>query len=164
MDSASMTAAPEIKAVPDRIEDAFDGFMSAFEAFKDANDVRLGEIEKKLSADIVTRDKVDRINEAMDEQKKAIDQLVLKKARPALGKGGFRLQETSDSLISYVRSHGGEAIFCAFNLGADPLVAALPEGEWQLIDGTGFAGAIVGRQAELPPHQALFAERVANSG
>ena len=87
-----------------------------------------------------------------------------RKARPALGKGGFRLQETSDSLISYVRSHGGEAIFCAFNLGADPLVAALPEGEWQLIDGTGFAGAIVGRQAELPPHQALFAERVANSG
>jgi HK97 family phage major capsid protein len=36
----------------------------------------------------VTRDKVDRINKAMDEQKKAIDQLVLKKARPALGGGG----------------------------------------------------------------------------
>ena len=44
MDSASMTAAPEIKAVPDRIEDAFDGFMSAFEAFKDTNDRRLEEI------------------------------------------------------------------------------------------------------------------------
>ena len=82
-----MTAAPEIKAVPDRIEDAFDGFMSAFEAFKDANDARLDEIEKKLSADVVTRDKVDRINKAVDEQKKAIDQLVLKKARPALGGG-----------------------------------------------------------------------------
>jgi predicted phage gp36 major capsid-like protein len=55
MDTTSMTAAPEIKAVPDRIEDAFDGFMSAFEAFKNANDKRLDEIEKKLSADVVTR-------------------------------------------------------------------------------------------------------------
>lgn len=55
MDSAGMTTAPEIKAVPERIEDAFDGFMNAFEAFKDANDVRLGEIEKRLSADVVTR-------------------------------------------------------------------------------------------------------------
>ena len=54
MDIASMTA-PEIKAVPDRIEDAFDGFMNAFEAFKDANDARLDDIEKKLSADVVTR-------------------------------------------------------------------------------------------------------------
>ena len=106
MDSASMTAAPEIKAVPDRIEDAFDGFMSAFEAFKDANDVRLGEIEKKLSADVVTRDKVDRINKAMDEQKKAIDQLVLKKARPALGGGGassLEQMEHKAAFETYIR-------------------------------------------------------------
>lgn len=87
MDSQNLTAAPEIKAVPDTIADAFDGFMGAFEAFKDANDIRLGEIEKKLSADVVTRDKVDRINKAVDEQKKALDQLVLKKGRPALGGG-----------------------------------------------------------------------------
>src|SRR6218665_300418 len=88
MDNQSMTAAPEIKAVPDTIADAFDGFMGAFEAFKDANDTRLDEIEKKLSTDVVTRDKVERINKAMDDQKKAIDQLVLKKARPAIGGGG----------------------------------------------------------------------------
>ena len=87
-----------------------------------------------------------------------------RKARPALGKGSFALQETSDHLISYVRSHAGDAVFCAFNLGADPLVAALPEGEWRLVDGTGFAAAIVGRQVELPPFQALFAERAENSG
>ena len=65
--------------------------------------------------------------------------LAWRKARPALGKGSFALQETSDSLISYVRGHAGDSIFCAFNLGADPLVAALPEGEWRVIDGTGFA-------------------------
>jgi alpha-glucosidase len=85
--------------------------------------------------------------------------LAWRKTKPALAKGSFALQETSDSLISYVRSLGEEAIFCAFNLGPDPLAAAMPEGEWVLVEGTGFAGAIVGRQVELPPYQALFAER-----
>ncbi len=80
--------APEIKAVPDTVTAAFDDFMEAFEAFKDVNDQRLGEIEDKLTADIVTRDKMDRINRAMDEQKKVLDQLVLKKARPPLGSAG----------------------------------------------------------------------------
>jgi alpha-glucosidase len=85
--------------------------------------------------------------------------LAWRKTKPALAKGSFALQETSDSLISYVRSLGEEAIFCAFNLGPDPLAAAMPEGNWVLVEGTGFAGAIVGRQVELPPYQALFAER-----
>jgi HK97 family phage major capsid protein len=106
MDNQSMTAAPEIKAVPDTIADAFDGFMGAFEAFKDANDKRLDEIEKKLTSDVVTRDKVDRINKAVDEQKKALDQLVIKKARPALGgSGGAGLDqmEHKTAFETYIR-------------------------------------------------------------
>lgn len=105
MDNQTMTAAPEIKAVPDTIADAFDGFMGAFEAFKDANDTRLAEIEKKLSADVVTRDKVDRINKAVDEQKKTLDQLVLKKARPALGGGAQSLDqiEHKQAFETYIR-------------------------------------------------------------
>jgi HK97 family phage major capsid protein len=81
----AMKAAPEIKAVPETMTAAFDEFMEAFEAFKDVNDRRLGEIEQKLTSDVVTRDKMDRINRAMDEQKKVLDQLALKKARPPLG-------------------------------------------------------------------------------
>jgi HK97 family phage major capsid protein len=77
--------APEVKAVPETVTAAFEDFMEAFEAFKDVNDRRLGEIEQKLTADVVTRDKMDRVNRAMDEQKKLLDQLVLKKARPPLG-------------------------------------------------------------------------------
>lgn len=80
-----MKVAPEVKAVPETMTAAFDEFMEAFEAFKDVNDRRLGEIEQKLTSDVVTRDKVDRINRAMDDQKKVLDQLVLKKARPQLG-------------------------------------------------------------------------------
>ncbi|MDE1159317.1 MAG: phage major capsid protein [Neorhizobium sp.] len=83
--SLAIRVAPEVKAVPDTVTAALDDFMEAFEAFKDVNDQRLGEIEEKLSADIVTRDKMDRINRAMDEQKKVLDQFVLKKARPPLG-------------------------------------------------------------------------------
>ncbi|MFN7104724.1 MAG: phage major capsid protein [Pseudorhizobium sp.] len=80
-----VTIAPEVKAVPETVTAAFEDFMEAFEAFKDVNDRRLGEIEQKLTADVVTRDKMDRVNRAVDEQKKLLDQLVLKKARPPLG-------------------------------------------------------------------------------
>ncbi|MDQ0454288.1 phage major capsid protein [Rhizobium paknamense] len=80
-------SAPEIKAVPETVMAAFDEFMGAFEAFKQANDQRLAEIEQKMSADVVTRDKVERINKALDDQARVIDQLALKKLRPQLGRG-----------------------------------------------------------------------------
>jgi HK97 family phage major capsid protein len=83
-----MTIAPEVKAVPETMTAAFEDFMEAFEAFKEVNDRRLGEIEQKLTADVVTRDKMERVNRAVDEQKKLLDQLVLKKQRPALGGRG----------------------------------------------------------------------------
>jgi predicted phage gp36 major capsid-like protein len=49
--------APETKAVPETMTAAFDDFMEAFEAFKETNDRRLGEIEQKLTADVVTRER-----------------------------------------------------------------------------------------------------------
>ena len=81
-----LQTAPERKSA-EEIE-AFDGFMHAFEAFKEANDERLGRIERKVAADVLTVDKVDRINRALDEQKRAMDQIVLKNRRPQLGHDG----------------------------------------------------------------------------
>ena len=78
----------ELKAMPETMTAAFDDFMIAFEAFKDANDERLEQIETKLSADVVTRDKVERINKAIDDQSKLIDQMALKSLRPRLGRTG----------------------------------------------------------------------------
>ena len=49
---------------------------AAFDAFKGANDERLAALEKR-SADVVTDEKVDRINRALDEQKRALDELTL---------------------------------------------------------------------------------------
>ena len=111
--TAPEVKAPEIKAIPETVTAAFDEFMEAFEAFKDVNDRRLGEIEQKLVADVVTRDKMDRINRAMDEQKKVLDQMLLKKARPALGSGQGRelspeAEEHKAAFDAYVR-RGDEA-------------------------------------------------------
>ena len=107
---SDMTAktAPEIKAVPETMTAAFDDFMEAFEAFKETNDRRLGEIEAKFSDDVVTRDKMDRINRAMDEQKKLLDQLVLKKARPPLGRSGAGGPDTAEHKAGEIRGQVGK--------------------------------------------------------
>ena len=61
--------------------DAYEDFMRAFEAFKETNDERLEQIESKMSGDVITRDKLDRIN-------RSIDELMSKSARPRLGSTG----------------------------------------------------------------------------
>ena len=85
--------------------------------------------------------------------------LAWRKAHPVLAKGGFALHRTTDTLVSYVREDGEDAIFCAFNLGSEPVSVDLPAGSWEVIPDSGFVGDIVGDHAELPPVQALFARR-----
>ena len=70
------------------IAEAFDDFMHAFEAFKETNDQRLSELERRLSSDVITQEKLERVNLVLDEQKQLLDNLVVKSARPHLGRGG----------------------------------------------------------------------------
>ena len=90
------------------ISGAFEDFMTSFEAFKEANDERLAEVERRSSADPVTADKVERISRALDEHKKALDKLSLKKARPALngrdGAGSLESLEHKQAFESYIRN------------------------------------------------------------
>jgi HK97 family phage major capsid protein len=105
--------APEVKAAPDTVTSTFAEFMTAFEAFKEANDERLGEIEEKLSSDVVTRDKVERINKAIDDQSRLIDELVLKKRRPPLARAGrdeTGLAEHKAAFEAYVRRGDDQAL------------------------------------------------------
>jgi HK97 family phage major capsid protein len=105
--------APEVKAAPDTVTAAFAEFMTAFEAFKEANDERLGEIEEKLSSDVVTRDKVERINKAIDEQSRLLDDLVLKKLRPQLSQSGNVDQTTAEhkaAFEAYIRRGDDQAL------------------------------------------------------
>ena len=88
MQELSPAGAPETKsATTHELNDAFDTFMTSFESFKEANDERLQQIETRMSADVITSDKVDRVSRALDEQKRAIDRLVLKRSRPQLDNG-----------------------------------------------------------------------------
>ncbi|MGH6826424.1 phage major capsid protein [Methyloceanibacter sp.] len=101
----------ETKAASGSSEDvalAFDEFMRAFEAFKATNEERIGQIEKRLSADVLTSEKLDRINTAIDEHKAIVDELALKSARPQLGASTFRSTSTLQhkaAFEAYVR-HG----------------------------------------------------------
>ncbi len=56
--------------------------LSAFEAFKEANDTRLAEIEAKASADVLLEEKLGRIDAALNEQKAALDRMRLNALRP----------------------------------------------------------------------------------
>jgi HK97 family phage major capsid protein len=122
------TDALETKSAnPDDLGGAFDGFMRAFEAFKDANDERLGQLERRLSADVVTTDKVDRLNRTLDETKRVVDDLALKSARPHLGSparsAGAGLQHKA-AFETYVRRGEASALrdleAKALSVGSDP--------------------------------------------
>jgi HK97 family phage major capsid protein len=58
------------------LKGAVDAVGSAFEAFKQTNDARLAEIEKKGSADVVTRDKLDRIETSLSKYESLNQKLV----------------------------------------------------------------------------------------
>lgn len=92
------------------VRDAMDEFLSSFEDFKSANDERLGELERKLTADVLSEEKVERINRALDTQKKKLDELTLAARRPEIGgaaEGGIAGREHKRAFDRYVRK--GEA-------------------------------------------------------
>ncbi|TMV01506.1 phage major capsid protein [Brucella haematophila] len=67
------------------VGEAFEEFMTAFSAFRDANDERLKKVEKHAGVDVLLTEKVERINRALDEQKHALDSYVSRQSRPQLG-------------------------------------------------------------------------------
>ena len=89
---------------------AMDELLSSFEAFKEANDERLGEIERKVAADPLTDEKLARIDRALDRQTKKVEDLALAAARPELGgerAGPAAAREHKRAFEHYVRK--GEA-------------------------------------------------------
>lgn len=93
------------------VSGAFDEFMTAFSAFREANDERLQKVEKSAGDDVLLREKVDRINRALDEQKQALDHYVLKQARPPLGGGApVADREHKQAFDGYVRRGDEQAL------------------------------------------------------
>ncbi len=135
MSKPSMQKSPvEVKAhtgVPTSLEvvDAFDDFMHAFEAFKETNDERLSQIEKRVGADAVTVEKMNRIEQSLDSQQSRVDDLLLKAKRPSLGGSSAVSTEALQhkrAFHSYMR-HGTEDNLKALEEKAWS-VASLPDG------------------------------------
>jgi HK97 family phage major capsid protein len=88
-----MTVPFETKVASDHHDDV----MTTFEAFKEANDERLAQIEKRFAADVVTAEKVERIS-------KALDDLTLKARRPHLsGEKPHEPSEHKRAFDGYIR-------------------------------------------------------------
>lgn len=76
--------------------------LCAFEAFKDANDRRLDEIEAKSAADPLLDDKVSRIDAALNRAQDRLDRLTLDASRPGLE--GKAASENKAAWDGYMRS------------------------------------------------------------
>ena len=83
-------------------------FASTFEAFKDANDARIEALEKKQS-DSLLDDKVTRINAALDQQAKHIENLAISAVQPSLG-GSVINTEAKSAWSSYIRTGDGSSL------------------------------------------------------
>lgn len=95
----------ETKIADSEVSNAFEDFMETFTSFREANERRLVEIERRSGADVISIEKVDRINRAIDDQKRVLDELVLKRARPPLGRGRTSegISEHKDAFSAYIR-------------------------------------------------------------
>ena len=121
--AAAMPAGGDVNAL-------FAEFMSAFEEFKSTNDRRLGELEKRGSADTLLEGKLDRLNAILDGHKSALDRVAVEKARPAL-EGGRRVEgdEYKDAFSAYVKRGEEKALSVGSNPDGGYLVPAETETE-----------------------------------
>jgi HK97 family phage major capsid protein len=112
------------------IDTAFADFMRAFDAFKATNDERLSQLERRSAADPVTTDKLDRLDRALDETRRVVDDLALKSARPHLAgprthgpHSGAALQHKA-AFDAYIRTGDAAGLGAleakALSIGSDP--------------------------------------------
>lgn len=109
----------------------FAEFSTAFEEFKRTNDQRLGEIEKRGSADGLLEGKLDRLNAVLDGQKAAMDRALVERARPLLdGKAIRHDGEYKEAFASYVKR--GEEKALSVGVNADGGYVVPPETETEI--------------------------------
>ncbi|GGB50960.1 phage capsid protein [Roseibium aquae] len=139
---------------------SFDIFFRAFEAYRQTNDARLEEIERRGSADVLTLDKLNRLDAALDATKRRLDDLTLKARRPALApeaRRGFTSQalEHKAAFETYLRSGRETSLrpleLKALSAGSDP------DGGYLVPEQT--EAEILRRMAEVSPIRAIAGNR-----
>ncbi len=87
---------------------AFGDMHRAFEAFRETNDERLTQIEQRMASDVVTEDKLSRIDRALDETKRRLDRALLDQSRPRLAaetkQDDHTRREHKEAFRNYMRS------------------------------------------------------------
>ena len=85
--------------------------------------------------------------------------IAFRQAWAPLVKGSLSDLAGADGVVSFIRRHNGQRLFCAFNLSPEARAVALPPGDWRLDRGAPFAPADTGQagQLTLAPWQAAFA-------
>ena len=157
--------APETKSADGEATAAFAEFMRGYEAWRDENDARLDGIERRLSADVVTEEKVARMEQALDDAKRRHDRLTLESRRPRLeAPAGERrdpaLSEHKAAFDTYVRT--GEAAGLK-RLEAKALSAGSgPDGGY-LVPAT-VEREVLRRLAAISPIRAIASVRVISGG
>ncbi|MGE0022764.1 MAG: phage major capsid protein [Hyphomicrobium sp.] len=118
---------------------AFEEFMRAFEAYKETNDERLADLERRSAADPLVDDKLARLDRALDETKRVADRLAVKAERPHIGGTAepAALREYRAAFDDYVRKGEtanlsrleAKALAVSTNAGADGGYLVPPETE-----------------------------------
>jgi HK97 family phage major capsid protein len=108
----------------------FADFSRAFEEFKATNDQRLGELEKRGSADGLLEGKLDRLNAVLDGQKAAMDRALADRNRPVLdGKGALPDGEYKEAFSAYVKRGEEKALSSGVNADGGFVVPGETEAE-----------------------------------
>ena len=160
-----MTSQPtlETKSAPQgELREAFDDFVQAFETFKETNDSRLEELERRGTADPLTDDKLSRIDRALDEHKQVVDELLLKSARPRLGDSAARtgaVLQHSNAFEGYVRK--GETYALRELEGKDLSIGSDPDGGYLVPEET--ERSVMRALSEVSPIRAIAGARQISS-
>ncbi|QRG04827.1 phage major capsid protein [Xanthobacter dioxanivorans] len=93
--------APETKVAGAEARVAVADFLAAFEAYKQVNDARLAEVERR-SEDVLTTEQMARIDATLDAHKARLDDIATKARRPHLGTAA----ERSEPSVA-ARAHSG---------------------------------------------------------
>lgn len=102
----------EIKADQAEVNAAFGDFMRVFEEFKETNDSRLVDLERRSVVDVLTTEKLERIDRILDEQRRKVDDLALKASRPGLPRENTEptsaaINRHRTAFEAYIRKGGG---------------------------------------------------------
>lgn len=85
--------------------------------------------------------------------------LSFRKSCNPLVKGTLADVKVTGTVLSFTRTHGNEAVYCAFNMGGEPMRCDIEtERELTLMSGHGFASVLDKGALEIPSYSAAFVQ------